>query len=121
MNNPRVYISSSTWIQQPIVKWQPCKKCIMKIVSCSHTKLKESLGSIEAEDDCTDRSKFTEETVYFPSGASAHCHSSDKCFPAKSVTLDLIVRTLMCFKVRGKVDICLQIRRSVFHALYKHL
>lgn len=78
-----------------------------------HTKLKERPGSIEAEGDCSDRSKVTEVTVYLSFGASAHCRSSDKWFPGKSLTLDLRAGTLMCFKVRGKVDVCLQIPRSV--------
>lgn len=114
---------SSVRTQRPIVEWQPCKKkkCTVRILSHSHTKLKESLGSIDAEEDCSDRSKVTDVTVYLSFGVPAHCRFSDKWFPGKSVTLDLNVRMLMCFKVRGKVDICLQIPRSVFHALHKHI
>lgn len=85
----------------------------MRILSHSHTKLKESLGSIKAEEDCTDRSKFTKETVYFSFGASTHCRSSDKCFPAKLVTFDLIVRTLMFQSERESRHF---LAWSVFHA-----
>lgn len=80
----------------------------MRILSHLHTKLKEPLGSIEAEEVCTDRSKVTEAIVYLSFGASVHCRSSDKWFPGKLVTLDPNARMLMYLQVRQKADVCLQ-------------